>query len=155
MNSAEPGHQLSWRRGTIRCSRVGTVRWRRVMVSVTLSAIAHLVALLWWSSPEEPVREPARPPPSEVAFDVVRSPSRPRKTVVVVVGPARAAAGGSPRGRDVGRLRALPRHNMSVSATAPPAPPPTVAAAAIEPPVEQGPSVPISDVTQTVPARSD
>lgn len=125
------------------------------MVYLTLSTIAHLVALLWWGAPGKPVRESARPPPSEVVFEVVHSTPPPRKTVVVVVGPARAAAGGSPRGRDRGRMSAPPRHNMSLSATAPPAPPPTVAAAAIEPPAEQGPAVPISDVTRAVPARTD
>jgi len=125
------------------------------MVSVTLSALAHLLALLWWSSREKPVPAFARPPSSnEVVFDIVPPTSRPRKTVVVVVGPGRAAGGGSPWGRARGRMHELPAHNTSVSATAPPALP-TFASAAIEPPTEQALSIPSTDVTRAVPARSD
>lgn len=125
------------------------------MVSVTLSVIAHLVALLWWSSTEKPVPALVRPPSSnEVVFDIAPPTSPPRKMVVVVVGPGRAAGGGSPRGRDRGRMHALPPHNLSVSATAPPGPP-TFASAAIEPPPEQALSIPIADVTRAVTARSD
>jgi hypothetical protein len=132
------------------------VRWRRVMASVTLSAIAHLAVLLWWSSSKSPPPAIAAPPPSnEVVFEVARSVPALRKTVVVVVGPTRAAAGGSPRGRDRGRVRAVPTHSPSASPTAPPAPPPTFAATAVEPQTERGPSVPTSTVTRAATARTD
>jgi len=139
----------------VRWLKVDGVRWRRVAVAVTLSAVVHLMMLLCWKFPATPMLEVGeRPPANEVAFELAPPSPPPRKTVVVIVGPGRTASGGSPRQRDVRALRALPAPRLTVGTSAPPAPPATVTTAAEEPRTEDAPAVPTSDVASDPPARS-